>query len=95
MRGVPYVTLLRMMINVLLEALIGAVPFLGDAFHIIWKANRRNYALMTRHLQEPRKHTWKDRVFLLLLAVAVLAVFALPMLILLWLIATIRHHVHA
>src|ERR1700760_1560753 len=42
-RGVPYVTLMRMGVNLALDVVIGAIPFLGDAFDIAWKANRRNY----------------------------------------------------
>src|SRR5271170_7270497 len=59
-RGVPYVALARMVVNVGVDVLVGAIPIAGDAFDIAWKANRRNYALMTRHLRQPRKHTWKD-----------------------------------
>ncbi len=92
MRGVPYVTLARMIVNLLLDILIGAVPIFGDAFHVAWKANRRNYALMTRHLQQPQRYTWKDRVFLWLLAGAVIVVLASPMAIVLWLLILIRHH---
>src|ERR1700719_2892794 len=44
-RGVPYVTLLRMVVNIGIEVLLGTIPLLGDAFDIAWKANRRNYAL--------------------------------------------------
>src|SRR5882757_5085379 len=52
-RGVPYVGLLRMLVNLAIEVVIGAIPFAGDMFDIAWKANRRNYALMVRHLQQP------------------------------------------
>ena len=89
-RGVPYVTLVRMMVNLGVSVVIGAVPLLGDVFDIAWKANRRNYALMVRHLRQPHRHTWKDYAFLLCLAVAVVAILAAPVvvlvLIVLWLI---------
>ncbi len=42
LRGVPKVTLARMLANVAIETIIGTVPVLGDAFDIAWKANRRN-----------------------------------------------------
>ena len=48
LRGVPKVTLARMLANVAIETLIGTVPVLGDAFDIAWKANRRNFALLER-----------------------------------------------
>jgi NAD/NADP transhydrogenase beta subunit len=77
-RGVPYVTLVRMVVNLGLDVLIGAIPFIGDAFDIAFKANRRNYALLTRHLQQPHKHKWKDYVFLLCIAFVMFIIFAIP-----------------
>lgn len=91
LRGVPYVTLTRMAVNVGIEVLIGTIPLLGDAFDIAWKANRRNYKLLIRHTEEPRRHpwshTWKDWAFLLTLGLAILIVFALPLIALGWLLA--------
>jgi hypothetical protein len=47
--GVPRVLLARMLANVLLEGAVGAVPFAGDAFDILFRANRRNVALLREH----------------------------------------------
>jgi hypothetical protein len=69
-RGVPYVTLVRMAANLDIGVLVGSVPVLGDIFDIAWKANRRNYLLLSRHLDAPRRHTAGDWAFLLLLAAA-------------------------
>src|SRR6202789_3881303 len=52
-RGVSYVTLARMLANWGIEVLLGTVPVLGNLFDIGWKANRRNYALLTRSLADP------------------------------------------
>ena len=46
---VPRVLLARMLANVLLEGAVGAVPFAGDAFDILFRANRRNVALLREH----------------------------------------------
>jgi hypothetical protein len=62
-RGVPYVTLVRMAANLGIGVLVGSIPIFGDIFDIAWKANRRNYRLLQRHLGEPRRHTWRDWVF--------------------------------
>ncbi len=86
LRGVPYVTLLRMAVNLGIGVLVGTVPILGDAFDIYWKANRRNYRLLTRHLAEPHRHTWKDWGFLCLLIGAIGIVFALPALLTVWIV---------
>ena len=90
-RGVSYPTVLRMVANVVIEVSIGSIPILGDMFDIAWKANRRNYALMTRHLQQPHKHTWKDWVFLLLLALCVAAIFLVPLIVLIWIAEQLAH----
>jgi Domain of unknown function (DUF4112) len=82
-RGVPYVTLVRMLVNVGIEVIIGTIPLFGDIFDIAWKANRRNYKLMVRQLREPRQHTGKDYVFLLSLFGGVLFILAVPFLFLL------------
>ena len=45
-RGVPYVTLVRMAANLGIGVLVGSIPLFGDIFDIAWKANRRNYRLL-------------------------------------------------
>jgi Domain of unknown function (DUF4112) len=92
-RGVPYVTLLRMVVNLAIDVVIGAIPILGDAFDIAWKANRRNYALMTRHLRQPHKHTWKDYCFLSAIVLGLMTIFAIPALVILWIVAWLSHQV--
>src|SRR5687767_14014624 len=44
--GVPRATLLRMGFNVVLEAAVGLIPFAGDFFDFVWKANKRNVDLL-------------------------------------------------
>jgi hypothetical protein len=86
-RGVPYVALVRMAANIGIGVLVGSIPLFGDIFDIAWKANRRNYQLMRRHLGEPRRHTWRDWTFLLLLAAFLGVIFALPVLLVVWFLA--------
>ena len=92
-RGVPYVTLARMVVNLGIDVVVGSIPLLGDIFDIAWKANRRNYALMTRHLQQPHRHTWKDWVFILLLAMCVAAIFMVPLILLIWFAEWLAHRI--
>ena len=90
-RGVPYVTLVRMTVNVAIEVVIGSIPIFGDIFDIAWKANRRNYRLMVRHLRQPHRHTWKDYAFLLTLLAAILFILAVPFLVLLVILLWLAH----
>lgn len=48
--GLPRSALLRMAGNVAIDAVIGAVPLLGDLGDIFWRANRRNLAIFDEHL---------------------------------------------
>ena len=48
--GVPRRVIARMLMNVALDGVVGAVPLLGDAFDVMWRANRRNMALLQSHL---------------------------------------------
>ena len=90
-RGVPYVTLARMAANLGIGVLVGSVPLFGDIFDILWKANRRNYRLLCRHLGAPRRHTGRDWAFLLLLAAALALVFAIPVALVVWLLVWLGH----
>jgi hypothetical protein len=91
-RGVPYITLTRMVVNLGIDVLIGAIPLFGDVFDIAWKANRRNYALLVRHIEQPRRHTWKDWFFLGSLVVVLTAIFITPLLVLAWMLDWFFHH---
>ena len=48
--GAPRRLIARMLANVALDSVVGAVPFLGDAFDVMWRANRRNLTLLRNHL---------------------------------------------
>jgi hypothetical protein len=91
-RGVPYITLVRMAVNLGIGVLVGSVPLFGDIFDIAFKPNRRNYQLLRRHLGEPRRHTGKDWTFLLLLALALALVFAVPVVLAIWLVIWLASH---
>jgi hypothetical protein len=47
--GVPVVVLLRMLLNLAMDAAIGAIPVLGDVFDGAFHANEKNLALLDRH----------------------------------------------
>jgi hypothetical protein len=50
--GASTFNLIRMMSNVLLESLVGVIPFLGDLFDIAFRANERNVALLQKQLDK-------------------------------------------
>jgi len=91
-RGVPYVTLVRMIANLGIGVLVGSIPLFGDIFDIAWKTNRRNYRLLTRHLGKPHRHTARDWLFLLSLGLIVGLVFATPVVLVVWLFVWLLNH---
>ena len=50
--GAPPLVIARMIANVALDGLVGAVPLAGDAFDVAFRANRRNMALLRAHLDK-------------------------------------------
>jgi hypothetical protein len=63
----------RMVLNVLLDTIIGAIPIIGNIFDFAYKANDKNVRLLRRHYAEGRyQGSGKG-----LLAVALLGLFIL------------------
>nr|USU30252.1 DUF4112 domain-containing protein [Methylobacterium sp. OTU13CASTA1] len=50
--GAPRWLVARMMANVVFDGALGIVPLAGDLFDAAFKANRRNVALLRRHLEK-------------------------------------------
>ncbi len=86
--NLPKTILLRMVFNIAVDALVGAVPILGDLFDITWKANTKNVNLLESHLQEPSKSRSADRRFLWLLfgglIIALITLSAFAIVVLVW-----------
>ena len=51
----------KMVVNVLIDTLLGAIPFVGDLFDFVFKANNKNMKLMREHYQDGRHRggAWK------------------------------------
>lgn len=50
--NLPKRHLLKMLSNIGIEALIGIIPAIGDFFDVAWRANRKNYAILDRHIDQ-------------------------------------------
>ena len=46
-------TLTRMVLNVVLDAVVGTIPVIGTIFDFVYKANNRNVSLLERHAGDP------------------------------------------
>jgi len=90
---VPRVVLWRMLINIALDAILGAIPLLGDVFDFAFKANEKNLALIERHRgDKSRPATLGDKLVVVGVALLALGVLLLPIVAL---VALIRVFVSA
>lgn len=83
--GVPKRILLRMVGNVAVESIVGAVPILGDIFDIAWKANVKNFELLRAYTAAgiPRERSSRQimRLFVWAIILLVLGLLALSIFI--------------
>jgi hypothetical protein len=75
-RGLPSIVLARMLANVALDFVIGAIPVIGDAFDLWYKSNARNVALLRRYAASPQASTAGQWTFFIGLLAAVVFVAA-------------------
>jgi hypothetical protein len=50
-------------LNILINELVGIIPGIGDAFSFWFKSNKRNYELIQRHIDAPKRARKTDWVF--------------------------------
>lgn len=64
---VPKITILRMAFNIVIDFLLGAVPFIGDILDALWKSNKKNLQLLTERAQvqpgEAKRGNFSDWLF--------------------------------
>ena len=81
---VPKVVLARMVFNALIDAGVGAIPVLGDAFDFAWKSNDWNLALLERHARPGTRASAGDWLFVSLCALVLFGLALLPVLVIVW-----------
>ena len=82
--GIPKSAVIRMVINVALDSLVGAVPFLGDIFDFAFKSNTYNLKIYREALRGERQPI-RDWLFIIFVAVILLTITILPIVGLLYL----------
>lgn len=82
---VPRVVQARMVINAVVDALLGVVPGLGNVADVFWKANTWNMRLIDRHARPGVPHAPMDSAFVWGFLLVLLAAAAVPVLVLVWL----------
>jgi hypothetical protein len=61
--GIPRVALGRMIVNLLVDLGIGAIPLIGDVFDIVSRSNSANLAIFRQHALDPDASTAGHRAF--------------------------------
>lgn len=77
-RGVPKAILFKMIANLGIDALVGAVPVLGDIFDVAFRANRRNLELVEKHQRHGTPAGPSDYALLVAGLLVVVVSVALP-----------------
>jgi hypothetical protein len=81
-RRAPKPLLARMLLNLAVDAAGGAIPIVGDIWDFMFKAHARNLDLLrARSVGGSVRGHWSDRAVVALAIVAVVAAFALPVLV--------------
>ncbi len=79
--GASYPVLLRMLVNVGLEMVVGAIPIIGDVFDFVFKANERNMRLLEAEQADQKKTKRRSAALIsligLVLFVAIISLAAL------------------
>ncbi|MEQ9482828.1 DUF4112 domain-containing protein [Coleofasciculus sp. F4-SAH-05] len=70
--GIPRSLLGQMVINILLDTVIGSVPIVGDIADATWKANAKNIELLETYWDSPQPEKQTDWFFLVLLLLGLL-----------------------
>ena len=63
----PKIALVRMALNIFINAIVGMVPILGDIFVLWYKPNMRNYRILQRYAGQTTAVTGGDWLFVSIL----------------------------
>lgn len=74
--GVGTAVLARMMLHLLIDAVVGAVPFFGDLFDVGYRVHARNAALLERAVADPTRTRRSSTAVLIVLGVVLLLILA-------------------
>jgi hypothetical protein len=90
---VPKLVMARMLINIAIDAVLGAIPVVGDAFDFAFKANEKNLALIERHRGDPtRPATLGDRFVVFGVALVSVVLVLTPLVVGAWLLRSVLAH---
>ena len=83
--GVAPTVVIRMVLNVLLETVVGVIPVVGDLFDFAFRANLRNVKLMQSYLERPEPVTRRSTLTVFLVILGIITVLVLTV----WLVISL------
>lgn len=80
-KGASGFVLARMLLNIVVDALVGAIPILGDIFDVVYKANQRNMQLLQEHYVDGKHQGSSMKVIIPIVLVLLAVLFGLGWLV--------------
>jgi len=80
--GVPRIVVGRMVLNLIVDLAIGAIPVLGDIYDVVSHSNTRNLELFRRHALDPGASTRGHQAFFVGLVLLLVGILWLAVLLL-------------
>ena len=74
--------ILRMVVNLGMDYVFGSIPFIGDLFDALFKANRKNTELLERGLLDPQRTQRLSFLFLLFIGTILIFILVAPLILL-------------
>jgi hypothetical protein len=89
--GAGPAVVMRMLLNVGIETVVGAVPIIGDLFDAGWKANARNMRLLHAAIDAPGAARASSRLLVAAVVLALLVLFAGGLWLIWWVLSGLFH----
>ncbi len=90
----PAPVLSRMLLNITVDTVFGAIPLIGDLFDATWKANTKNRRVLEAWLADPKRTTRRSRWVVVVFGLLFLAIVAgslwLAWTVLSWMVGVVR-----
>ena len=90
--GASRSVVMRMLANVAIDTVVGAVPVFGDLFDAGWKSNNMNVALIERHVAAPDATRTSSRLMIAAVVLVLLLLAAGSIAVTVLLVRWLMHH---
>ncbi len=88
-QGASRSVLARMLFNLGVDTVIGAIPILGDLFDLGWRANLRNADLLEAHLAQPQRTRTTSRGLVAVVVLVLILLAVLGIALMWWVVTTL------